>query len=133
MGIMTFSPCVFLTTHMLYETCSNSLRLQADAEGWAKQNPDAPNPFVLTPLPKDKPVKLVGRGSTDDKGPVTGWLNVLEVHKELSMDIPVNIRFLFEGMEEQASTGLEAWITKEVQNNPGGFFAGVKYVCVVSI
>jgi Cys-Gly metallodipeptidase DUG1 len=108
------------------------LRLQADPEGWKEQNPDAPDPFVLMRLPEDEPVKLVGRGSTDDKGPVTGWLNVLQAHKELDIDLLVNIRFLFEGMEEQASTGLEAWIKEEVKKSDG-FFAGIDCICIVSI
>ena len=116
---------------MLYETCSNSLTLQADAEGWKEQNPDAPDPFVLTPLPEDTPVKLVGRGSTDDKGPITGWLNVLEAHQKLDIKLPVNVRFLFEGMEEQASTGLDDWIKEEAQKT-NGFIAGVDCVCIVS-
>ena len=105
--------------------------LQVDPEGWKEQNPDAPDPFVLTPLPKDDPVKLVGRGSTDDKGPITGWLNVLEAHQKLGNKLPVNVRFLFEGMEEQGSTGLDVWIREEVKKTDG-FFAGVGCVCIVS-
>jgi len=99
----------------------------ADAKGWAEENPDAPDPFVLTRLPKDKPTKLYGRGSTDDKGPVTGWLNVFQAHK--GRDLPVNVRFLFEGMEEQASPGLEQWIGEEVKKSDG-LFAGVSCVCI---
>ena len=29
--------------------------------------------------------RLYGRGSTDDKGPILGWLNVLEAHQALSL------------------------------------------------
>jgi len=47
-------------------------------------------PFELTPDPKGSG-KLYGRGSTDDKGPVLGWLNVLEVHKNLDIELPVSV------------------------------------------
>ncbi|KAI6026021.1 CNDP dipeptidase [Pisolithus marmoratus] len=71
---------------------------------------------------------MYGRGSTDDKGPVMGWLNVLEAHQNLGLPLPVNIRFLFEGMEEVGSPGLDDFIIKEVQQ--GDFFTGVDCVCI---
>ncbi|PYD06940.1 hypothetical protein DND62_31845, partial [Pseudomonas syringae pv. pisi] len=43
---------------------------------------------------------LYGRGSTDDKGPVMGWLNVVEAHNALGWELPVNLVVCFEGMEE---------------------------------
>jgi Cys-Gly metallodipeptidase DUG1 len=46
-------------------------------------------PFELTRDPKGTG-KLYGRGSTDDKGPVMGWLNVLEAHKNLGIPLPVS-------------------------------------------
>ena len=51
--------------------------------------------------------KLFGRGSTDDKGPVLCWLNCIEAHQELGLEIPVNLKFCFEGMEESGSEGLD--------------------------
>lgn len=45
-------------------------------------------PFELTRDP-DGSGKLYGRGSTDDKGPVLGWLNVLEAHQKLGLELPV--------------------------------------------
>lgn len=51
--------------------------------------------------------KLYGRGSTDDKGPVLDWINAIEAYKELKQDIPINIKFCFEGMEESGSIGLD--------------------------
>lgn len=74
----------------------------------------------------------MGRGSTDDKGPLTGWLNVLQAHKngDFPPELPVNIRFLFEGMEEAGDNGeLDDWITKEKD----GYLKGVDYICIVSI
>ncbi|GKZ81202.1 metallopeptidase M20 [Aspergillus niger] len=44
--------------------------------------------------------KLYGRGSTDDKGPVLAWLSALEAYQKAEVDVPVNLRLCFEGMEE---------------------------------
>lgn len=69
---------------------------------------------------------LYGRGSTDDKGPVMGWLNVIQAHRELGWELPVNIVFCFEGMEESGSLGLDDLIAKEANN----YFKGVDTVCI---
>ena len=42
-------------------------------DGWAT------DPFTLTVDDKDR---MFGRGSTDDKGPVLGWLNAIEAHQK---------------------------------------------------
>ena len=60
------------------------------ADGWKT------DPFKLT---VGQNGELFGRGSTDDKGPVLGWLNVLQYHHEKKKELPVNVRFCFEGME----------------------------------
>lgn len=65
-------------------------------------------PFKLT----EHDGKLYGRGSTDDKGPVLDWINAIEVYKELGQDIPVNLKFCFEGMEESGSEGLDEELAK---------------------
>ena len=78
----------------------------------------------------EKSGKLIGRGSTDDKGPVLGWLNVLQAHKELGIELPVNLKFCFEGMEESGSEVLDELIHSEV--GKGKFFDGVDAVCIVS-
>ncbi|KIJ16291.1 hypothetical protein PAXINDRAFT_168450 [Paxillus involutus ATCC 200175] len=82
------------------------------------------DPFEL--VRKDD--KLFGRGSTDDKGPIMGWLNVLEAHQKQGLELPVNLRFCFEGMEESGSEGLDELIEKEVAE--GEFFKGVDCVCI---
>ncbi len=52
--------------------------------------------------------------TTDDKGPVIGWLKqVTEAYNELKWELPVNLVVCFEGMEESGSlikelTGREA-------------------------
>lgn len=73
--------------------------------------------------------RLIGRGSSDDKGPVLGWVNVLQAHKELGIPLPVNLRFCFEGMEENGSEGLDELIASEAK----GFFKDVEAVCIVSL
>lgn len=69
---------------------------------------------------------MYGRGSTDDKGPVMGWLNVIQAHRELGWELPVNIVFCFEGMEESGSLGLDGLIAAEAQK----YFKGVDTVCI---
>ncbi|KIJ06253.1 beta-Ala-His dipeptidase [Paxillus involutus ATCC 200175] len=106
--------------------------------GWEAANPDNPNAFKLGTTDKEK---LIGRGATDDKGPIMGWLNVLEAHKSIADDLgkplaeilPVNIRFLFEGMEESSSVGLEKWINEEVKKTDKGWFKRVDCVCITDV
>lgn len=85
-------------------------------DGWNTE------PFKLV----EKGDALYGRGSTDDKGPVVCWLNMLQAHNELGLDIPVNIVFCFEGMEESGSLGLEGLIEAEKDK----YFKGVDAVCI---
>jgi Cys-Gly metallodipeptidase DUG1 len=90
--------------------------------------------------------RLYGRGSSDDKGPLLGWINVLEAHRALGIDLPVNLRICFEGewfelyggikvyhcsltgMEESGSEGLDELIQAEA--GPGKYFDGVDCVCI---
>ncbi|CCM01339.1 uncharacterized protein FIBRA_03389 [Fibroporia radiculosa] len=85
------------------------------------------DPWTLT---ETSTHQLYGRGSTDDKGPLCGWLNVLEAHKNCNLDLPVNLRFCFEGMEESDSEGLDNWIIAEAKKPNHGWFAGVNCVCI---
>jgi nonspecific dipeptidase len=66
-------------------------------DGWDTE------PFVLT----EKNGKLYGRGATDDKGPVLGWIHALQAYQECGIELPVNFKFCFEGMEESGSEGLD--------------------------
>jgi nonspecific dipeptidase len=36
--------------------------------------------------------KLYGRGSTDDKGPVLGWIHAIEAFQQTGQDLPVNLK-----------------------------------------
>lgn len=61
-----------------------------------------------------------------------GWINVLEAHHALGIDLPVNIRMCFEGMEESGSEGLDKFVREEVQKGVEGWFNNVDCVCIVS-
>ena len=74
---------------------------------------------------------MFGRGATDDKGPILGWLNVLDAHHTLGLALPVNLRFVFEGMEESGSEGLDEYISSETAKGTGSYFHGVDAVCIV--
>lgn len=87
-------------------------------DGWATE------PFEM--FHDTKSEILYGRGSTDDKGPVMGWLNVVEAHNALGWELPVNLVCCFEGMEESGSLGLDGLIAKEAKN----YFNGVDTVCI---
>lgn len=69
--------------------------------------------------------KLYGRGSSDDKGPVLGWINAVEGYQKLGMAVPVNIKFIFEGMEESGSEGLDELLFARKD-----WFKDVDYVCI---
>jgi len=85
-------------------------------DGWDTE------PFVLT----EKNGKLYGRGATDDKGPVLCWIHALEGYQAIGEDVPVNIKFVFEGMEESGSEGLDDLLFAEKDK----FLADVDYVCI---
>jgi nonspecific dipeptidase len=71
--------------------------------------------------------KLYGRGTSDDKGPVLCWLHAVEAFQKSGQDLPVNLKFCFEGMEESGSNGLEA-LLKSRKNTD--FFKKVDFVCI---
>lgn len=86
------------------------------SDGWDTE------PFVLT----EKNGKMYGRGSTDDKGPILCTMHAIEAYKELGMDLPINFKFVFEGMEESGSEGLdEALIARK-----DTWLKGVDYVMI---
>ncbi|GMT15188.1 hypothetical protein PFISCL1PPCAC_6485 [Pristionchus fissidentatus] len=86
------------------------------SDGWNTE------PFVLTEVDG----KMFGRGSTDDKGPVIAWINAIETLQKVGVELPVNVKFVFEGMEESGSEGLEAVLTKR----RGDFLSDVDFVCI---
>ncbi|CAH1710000.1 unnamed protein product [Aphis gossypii] len=86
------------------------------SDGWDSE------PFILT----ERNNKLYGRGSTDDKGPVLGWFHAIEAFQNTGTDLPVNLKFVFEGMEESGSIGLDELLVKKKNT----FFNDVDYVCI---
>ncbi|KAG9242544.1 hypothetical protein BJ878DRAFT_481931 [Calycina marina] len=86
-------------------------------DGWATE------PFELT---VDDKGRMFGRGSTDDKGPVLGWLNAIEAHQKIGLDFPVNLLMCFEGMEEYGSEGLDDFIKEEADK----YFKDVDAICI---
>lgn len=87
------------------------------SDGWATE------PFDLT---VDDKGRMFGRGSTDDKGPVLGWLNAIDAHQKAGVDFPVNLLMCFEGMEEYGSEGLDDFIRAEAKK----YFADADAVCI---
>lgn len=87
------------------------------SDGWATE------PFELS---IDGEGRMFGRGATDDKGPVLGWLNAIEAHQKAGVEFPVNLLMCFEGMEEYGSEGLDELIQHEANK----FFADADAVCI---
>lgn len=103
------SPTVCVYGHLDVQPASLS-------DGWDSE------PFQLEQRGK----QLFGRGSTDDKGPVLCWIHAIEALKATGYEIPVNIKFIFEGMEESGSQGLDDLLIAEKDK----FLADVDYVCI---
>ena len=82
-----------------------------DVQPASKEDGWNTDPFVLT----EKDGKLYGRGSTDDKGPALSWLWIVEAHQTLGIKLPVNVKILFEGMEEYGSDGVFETIAEEAK------------------
>lgn len=51
---------------------------------------------------------------------------MIEAHQKTGTELPVNMKFCFEGMEESGSEGLEELVIKEAK----GEFADVDAVCI---
>ena len=95
-----------------------------DVQPAAKEDGWDSDPFVLT----ERDEKLFGRGSTDDKGPALSWLWVIEAHRKLNIDLPVNIKLMFEGMEESGSDGMDEAI--HMLSKEDKFLFDVDFFCI---
>ncbi|PVZ96762.1 hypothetical protein BB558_007316 [Smittium angustum] len=87
------------------------------SDGWET------DPFDLV---ENEDGRLVGRGASDDKGHVVGWLLTLEAFIKHGIDLPVNLIFCFEGMEESGSVGLEKVVAAEAN----GWLKGMDYTII---
>ena len=45
---------------------------------------------------------------------VLGWLHAIEAYQKSGIDIPVNLKFCLEGMEESGSDGLDELLVKHI-------------------
>ncbi|KAE9414400.1 hypothetical protein Angca_002747 [Angiostrongylus cantonensis] len=93
-----------------------------DVQPAAKEDGWNTEPFVLTEIDN----KLFGRGASDDKGPVLSWIHAVEMLHKHKVEIPINIKFCFEAMEESGSVGLEEMLEK----NKDKFLADVDFTCI---
>ncbi|XP_019571042.2 beta-Ala-His dipeptidase isoform X5 [Rhinolophus sinicus] len=80
------------------------------------------DPYTLTEVDG----KLYGRGATDNKGPVLAWINAVSTFRALEEDLPVNLKFIMEGMEEAGSLALEELVRREKNR----FFSSVDYIVI---
>ncbi|XP_037533120.1 cytosolic non-specific dipeptidase [Nematolebias whitei] len=85
-------------------------------DGWAT------DPYNLTEINGN----LYGRGASDNKAPVLAWIHAIETYQALNMELPVNVKFLIEGMEETGSNGLDAMILAQRDT----FFSDVDYIII---
>ncbi|CAL8098360.1 unnamed protein product [Calicophoron daubneyi] len=69
---------------------------------------------------------MYGRGVTDDKGPLLGWINVIEAFQKTNTILPVNLKLVIEGMEEAGSEGIHE-LLNDLSHN---FFRNVDYVVI---
>ncbi|KAJ3598519.1 hypothetical protein NHX12_002030 [Muraenolepis orangiensis] len=85
-------------------------------DGWATE------PYNLTEINGN----LYGRGASDNKAPVLAWMHAVEAYQALNMELPVNVKFIIEGMEETGSNGLDAMIVAQRDT----FFSDVDYIII---
>ncbi|KAJ8411546.1 hypothetical protein AAFF_G00163540 [Aldrovandia affinis] len=80
------------------------------------------DPYNLT----ERDGNLYGRGATDNKGPVLAWLHAVETYRATKQEVPVNLKFIIEGMEEVGSDGLDELIRLRNES----FFSDVDYIVI---
>ena len=56
--------------------------------------------------------KVYARGSADNKSPLMAHLEAFSFYKNMGIELPVNLIFLFEGCEEEGSRGLPEFLRK---------------------
>lgn len=64
------------------------------------------DPFVLT----EKMGRLFARGASDDKAGIVAILTTLKMYQDAQMPLPVNVKVLFEGEEEDGSSHMKAML-----------------------
>lgn len=68
---------------------------------------------------------MYGCGVSENKGPLSCWLNALRIYKIAEIEIPLNIKFVIEGTAQSHSSSLDRAVQMKAD-----FFTGVEYVCL---
>jgi nonspecific dipeptidase len=71
---------------------------------------------------------MYGRGTTDDKGPALSWLWMIEAFNALGIELPVNVKIVYEGMEEYGSEGM--FETVQELSKTGAFLDDCDFFCI---
>jgi len=75
-----------------------------------------PEPLELWESDPFEPViregKLYARGATDDKGNLWATLMAVKCLKEIGVELPINLKFFFEGEEEIGSPSIEGYLSQ---------------------
>ncbi|GKT67761.1 glutamate carboxypeptidase [Colletotrichum tofieldiae] len=100
--------------------CHYDVQPASIEDGWTYE------PFVMT---VEESGRLCGRGTSDDKGPLIGWINMIEAFQKVDLDVPANLVFCFEGMEEHGSFGLREALEDEADK----YFSDVDVVCITDV
>lgn len=87
-----------------------------DLSGWST------NPWELVKQNRD----LVGRGVYTRKTQFISWLHILEAYRKQDIALPVNVKFIIEGMSQMNSIGLEDLLWSERIR----FFKDIDFICI---
>lgn len=80
------------------------------------------NPWELVKNNRD----LIGRGVYKGKAQFISWLHILEAYRKQDIPLPVNFKFIIEGMSQMNSIGLENLLWKERIR----FFKDIDFICI---
>lgn len=80
------------------------------------------NPWELVKNNRD----LVGRGVYTGKTQFISWLHILEAYRKQDLPLPVNFKFIIEGMSQMNSIGLEDLLWSERIR----FFKDIDFICI---
>lgn len=67
------------------------------------------DPWKLT----EKDGKLYGKGVACGKGILLSWFHAIQAYRRRQIDLPVNIKFIIESMNESNSKGLEEFLKQQ--------------------
>ncbi|XP_037043641.1 cytosolic non-specific dipeptidase-like [Bradysia coprophila] len=127
-GSHTFNGRTFKLPYVIFATFGNDPKKttvlihcgvdvkDSDLSGWTT------DPWSLVKSNRD----LVGRGVYKGKTQFISWLHILEAFRKQDLVLPVNFKFLIEGMSQMNSIGLEDLLWTERTR----FFRDIDFICV---